>query len=190
MVVENRNLPAKTGVKALDQFRGIREGFALDCEGGSFVGLRGGGWIYDRDGKRLRQFPGDGGGKHMANFLGAIRSRRPSELNAPPEEGHAASALCHLGNMSWRLGRPSATSACRDAVRDHATAAETVDLLERHLIANDVNLAKSRFLLGPWIELDPTTAEIRAVAGGDTAALAAARTLARGSDRGPYTFPG
>lgn len=190
MVVENRNLPARTGVKALDQFRGIREGFALDCEGGSFVGLRGGGWIYDREGKRLRQFPGDGGGKHMANFLGAIRTRRPSELTAPPEEGHAASALCHLGNMSWRLGRPAATSACRDAVRNHATAAETVDLLERHLIANDVDLAKQRLVLGPWIEIDPATAEIRSVAGGDSTALATARTLARGSDRGPYTFPG
>ncbi|MFM9078846.1 MAG: Gfo/Idh/MocA family protein, partial [Opitutaceae bacterium] len=47
MLVENRNLPAKPGQKAMDSFRGIREGFALDCEGGAFVGLKGGGAIYD-----------------------------------------------------------------------------------------------------------------------------------------------
>ncbi len=56
--------------------------------------------------------------------------------------------------------------------------------------ANDVDLAKQRLVLGPWIEIDPATAEIRSVAGGDSTALATARTLARGSDRGPYTFPG
>jgi hypothetical protein len=92
--------------------------------------------------------------------------------------------------MSWRLGRAAAPSACRDAVRDHAPAAETVELLERHLIANDVDLAKNRFVLGPWIEIDPATAEIRAVTGGDTATLANARALARGTARAPYTFPG
>lgn len=188
MLVENRNLPAKAGQKAMDAFRGIREGFALDCEGGSFVGLKGGGVIYDREGKRLRQFPGEGGGRHLANFLDAVRSRRVADLNAPLAEGHASSAVCHLGNLSWRLGREDSLAACHEAVRAHAGAAEVVDQLSEHLRANQLDLGQARFRLGPWLEIAPETGALTAVEGATTAELAAAQRLAEGSWRAPYGF--
>lgn len=188
MLVENRNLPAKAGQRAMDAFRGIREGFALDCEGGSFVGLKGGGVIYDREGKRLRQFPGEGGGRHLANFLDAVRSRRGDDLNAPLAEGHASSAVCHLGNLSWRLGREDALAACREAVRPHAGAAELVDQLAGHLRANQLDLGQARFRIGPWLEVAPDTGELTAVEGAGAAELAAARQLAEGRWRAPYGF--
>ena len=188
MLVENRNLPAKPGQKAMDAFRGIREGFALDCEGGAFVGLKGGGAIYDRDGKRLKQFPGEGGGRHMANFLDAVRSRRGGDLNAPVLQGHYSSTICHLGNLSWRLGRTENLAACRDVVRNHPGAAEVVDQLSQHLSANQLNADRARFTVGPWIELDATTGAITTVAGADSATLARARTLAEGTHRAPYGF--
>ncbi len=188
MLVENRNLPAKAGQRAMDAFRGIREGFALDCEGGSFVGLKGGGVIYDREGKRLRQFPGEGGGRHLANFLDAVRSRRGGELNAPLAEGHASSAVCHLGNLSWRLGREDALAACREAVRPHAGAAELVDQLAGHLRANQLDLGQARFRIGPWLEVAPETGELTAVEGAGAAELTAARQLAEGRWRAPYGF--
>lgn len=188
MLVENRNLPAKAGQRAMDAFRGIREGFALDCEGGSFVGLKGGGVIYDREGKRLRQFPGEGGGRHLANFLDAVRSRRGGELNAPLAEGHASSAVCHLGNLSWRLGREDALAACREAVRPHAGAAELVDQLAGHLRANQLDLGQARFRIGPWLEVAPETGALTAVEGASAAELAAARQLAEGRWRAPYGF--
>ncbi len=188
MLVENRNLPAKSGQKAMDQFRGIREGFALDCEGGSFVGLKGGGWIYDRDGKRVKQFPGEGGGRHMANFLAAIRSRRAGDLNAPALQGHYSSALCHVGNLSWRLGRESSLAECRDAVRNHPGAALVVDQFAGHLQANGLDAGRNRFVLGPWLELNPSTAALTGVSGGDSALLARARALAKGTLRSQYSF--
>ena len=188
LLVENRNLPARSGQKALDQFRGIREGFALDCEGGSFVGLKGGGWLYDSDGKRLKQFPGDGGASHMANFLQAIRSRRPADLNGPAQQGHFSSALCHVGNLSWRLGREASLPACRDAVRNHPGAAEVLEQLARHLAANDIDVAQTRFGLGPWLSLDPVSAGITAAGDGDSALLARARQYAQGTQRAPYGF--
>ena len=188
MLVENRNLPAKPGQKAMDAFRGIREGFALDCEGGAFVGLKGGGVIYDRDGKRLKQFPGEGGGRHMGNFLDAVRSRRTGDLNAPVLQGHYSSTICHLGNLSWRLGRTDTLAACREAVRNHPGAAEVVDQLSRHLAANQLAADRARFTLGPWIDLDPASGSITAVAGADQATLARARALAEGSHRAPYGF--
>ncbi len=187
MLVENRNLPAKSGQKAMDAFRGIREGFALDCEGGSFVGLKGGGAIYDRDGKRLRQFPGEGGGRHMANFIDAVRSRRAEDLNAPVLQGHYSSTICHLGNLSWRLGRPDTLAACREAVRNQPGAAETVDQLSRHLAANQLEASQALVTVGPWVDLDPTGG-ITAVSGGDSATLKRARALAEGTHRRAYSF--
>jgi predicted dehydrogenase len=45
------------------------------------------------------------GGDHFANWIKAIRSRKPGEQNGPVETAHLASGLAHLGNISYRLGR-------------------------------------------------------------------------------------
>jgi predicted dehydrogenase len=44
-------------------------------------------------------------GDHFANFIDAIRQRKPEILNAPIEEGYRSAALAHLANISYRLGR-------------------------------------------------------------------------------------
>jgi predicted dehydrogenase len=44
-------------------------------------------------------------GDHYANFIQAVRSRTKSDLNAPVETAHYSSALAHLGNIAYRLGR-------------------------------------------------------------------------------------
>jgi predicted dehydrogenase len=48
---------------------------------------------------------GHGGGDHFANFIDCVRSRNKEDLNAPIEEAHISSALVHLANVSYRLGR-------------------------------------------------------------------------------------
>ena len=45
------------------------------------------------------------GGDHYANFIGAVRSHKRSDLNAEIEEGAASTVLVHLANISYRLGR-------------------------------------------------------------------------------------
>ena len=42
---------------------------------------------------------------HFKNWIEAIRNRDMSLQNGPVETGHLASALAHLGNISYRLGR-------------------------------------------------------------------------------------
>jgi hypothetical protein len=190
MVIENRNLPMKTGMRAMDQHRGIREGFVLECEGGSFAGLRGGGWIHDREGKRVRQFVGDGGSGHLANFVSAVRSRKTAALHAPVNEGHVSSVFCHLGNVSYRLGRPASLASCRDAVRGHAHGEAVVDRLTQHLKANDVVLDRSQFTLGPWLEVAASGESIASVSSGGAETLAHAKKLARGHHREGYGFAG
>jgi len=57
-------------------------------------------------GRNLEPGPSkNAGGDHFANFIEAVRSRDRTKLNAEIEEGHKSSALCHLANVSYRLGR-------------------------------------------------------------------------------------
>ena len=47
----------------------------------------------------------DPGQRHFENFISSMRSRRPGELRASLEEGHLSTSLCHIGNISYRVGR-------------------------------------------------------------------------------------
>ena len=42
---------------------------------------------------------------HFENFIACVRSRKREDLYCEVEEGHRSSALCHLANISYRLGR-------------------------------------------------------------------------------------
>ena len=44
-------------------------------------------------------------GLHFANFLDAVKSRDASSLHGPVETAHTSSALAHMGNTAYRLGR-------------------------------------------------------------------------------------
>ena len=44
-------------------------------------------------------------GNHWANFLDGVRSGKNDSLNADIVEGHLSTSLCHLANISYRVGR-------------------------------------------------------------------------------------
>ena len=48
---------------------------------------------------------GAGGGGHFNNFIAALRSGKQEDLNCDIEVGFLSSALPHLANISYRLGR-------------------------------------------------------------------------------------
>jgi len=45
------------------------------------------------------------GGSNWENFIKAVRSRKREDMNADIEEGHLSSALMHLSNISYHVGR-------------------------------------------------------------------------------------
>ena len=189
ILVENRNLPTEKGRDAMDQQRGIREGVILQCEHGYFAGLRGGGGVYDNERKRLKQFIGDGGSQHAANFIAAVRSREDTDLRAPIAEGHISSAACHLGNISFRLGTAMLPAAAKDALGGLKLAGEIVDRLEQHLHANGVELHQVPMRLGRWLTIDRQNDEISAADGpGADQALQIGRALSRGNHRPPFVL--
>jgi len=181
-VAQLRALPTKTGMKAMDHYRGIRLGTVVQCANGYYAGGRGGGWIYDNDGKRLEPVEGDGGRGHVQNFLDAVRSRKPQDLNAPMQVGHVSAIYCHLANMSYRLGERAPTEACRKAMQGSPLAGERFDDMIAHLAANGVGAGTPTLTLGDVIRMDPAT---DACIGPNADA---ANALARRSYREPFVL--
>jgi predicted dehydrogenase len=48
---------------------------------------------------------GEREGSHWANFLDALRSEKDETLHSDIHEGHLSTSLCHLANISYRVGR-------------------------------------------------------------------------------------
>ena len=112
--------------------------------------------LFDPQGKLVRTFAGKTE-SHFANFLKAVRSRKVSDLNADILEGHQSTALCHIGNISWRLGHPSSPDEIQtqlSEVKTHDNVLETFERTRKHLAENEVDLQKSKLTLGPLLRLD------------------------------------
>ena len=66
--------------------------------------------LYDKEGEEIPDEkpmlgPPDSTVAHMKTFLEAVQAQDPSAVAATAEQGHIAAALCHLGNISYRVGR-------------------------------------------------------------------------------------
>ena len=60
----------------------------------------------DNDEKVMDERKSDGDTvPHMENFLGSVKSRNHKDLHAEIEIGARAAALCHMANISYRVGR-------------------------------------------------------------------------------------
>lgn len=187
ILYENRALPAQPGVNYMDQVGGIRYGIVANCEGGYLSGLTGL-TAYDPKGKVIQKFAA-GGGSHLDNFLEAVRKRRPQDLAAPVEVGHASAAVCHYGNISYRLGKSAGAARVAKALEAIPAAAEIGRSLQQHLGMHGIDLEKQRFSLGPWLDLDHTGDAIVAVESGFESRLPLAQHLLRETPRPPYVIP-
>jgi predicted dehydrogenase len=108
---------------------------------------------FDNKDTQVAEFKG--GGDHFGNFLDAVRSRKPSDLHAEILEGHLSSALCHLGNISYRLGSPQPFDAKTKTFGDDKEAYETFGRFEQHLEENGIRLQETTYRLGPTLQFDP-----------------------------------
>jgi predicted dehydrogenase len=187
LIFEVRGLPAKADVKHMDHYRGVRIGIAIECEHGVFAGGAGGGVIYDLDGKRLKALSSSGGDTHVENFIQAVRSRKPQELRGQIAGAHVSSALCHLGNISYRLGTEAPLEELRKRVGSREEIAETLGRFEGHLAANGVDLAQATPTLGPVLTLVPDQERFASSSDYDLGAFANRRL--RDEYRAPYVMP-
>ena len=154
IIYEVRGLRRRQNLRAEDHYIGTNFGMIVYCEEGYFAGGRGGGWVYDNNGKKIKQFPGDGGYDHQANFIRAMRSRKISDLRADVLEGHVSATLCHMANISYRLGRKDSVETIRQSIATNDILAEAFERCLTHLKANGVDLQKDPLTIGPVLTFD------------------------------------
>ena len=149
LIFEVRGLPT-------DALRSAKVGNIFHCENGLVIcpdylsGI-----AFDNDGKEITRFRATG--DHYGNFIKAVRSRKETDLNADILEGHLSSALCHLGNISYRLGEAQAPGKDVKAFFNNVAGAEAMARMEKHLADNKVELDKTQMRVGPKLLIDPKT---------------------------------
>jgi predicted dehydrogenase len=121
-----------------------------------------GGTAFDRDARTMKTFVGQGV-DHFDNFIQAVRSRKMADLNADILEGHLSSALCHLGNISYRLGDARTPDGALELLKTIKTTDRLEETFRRtvtHLIENKVDIGNS-LRVGASLKFDPTTEQFR-----------------------------
>ncbi len=113
------------------------------------------GTAYDLDGKPVAKFDGGDDQHHFDNFVKAVRSRKQTDLHCDVEEGHQSASLCHLGNISYRLGQEITLDKPVEAFSDCKAAGEALDRMKKHLKANKVDLKDAHGRVGVKLTFDP-----------------------------------
>lgn len=147
IVFEVRNMPT-------EKLDGAGVGVIFyGSEGKLVIPSANGGVVYDKDGKELKKFSGGSDPLHYENFIQAVRKRDHTILNADILDGHLSSALCHLGNISYRLGIPATSAQLQKSLGEDKEALQTLDRFLQHLTENKVDPATTKIQLGPTLTL-------------------------------------
>ncbi len=157
LIFEVRGLERTADERGTKGYRGSDIGVVVQCEKGHLlIPSYTDAIAYDSDGKEINDW--HGGGEHHLNWLEAIAARDPKHLHAEILEGHLSSALCHTGNVSYRLGKKTSTAEIAEAVKDNELLSARFAAMCEHLKANSVEInGEPAITLGPWLDIDPAT---------------------------------
>ena len=177
VVMDVHNLPRIAGIKGSDVYRKHKSRAFLiaEYENGRYEGSRGGANAYDNDGKKIKTFAGDAGKNHAKNFIDCVRSRKRDDLNAEIEEIHYSSAWCHLGNVSYQLGKKYNEGEAKAALKDNDEWSNVLDDFHYHMKNNKIDMASEDIRLGPLLNIDSANESFV----GDTATQEALKLLTR-----------
>ncbi|MBW8036150.1 MAG: gfo/Idh/MocA family oxidoreductase [Planctomycetes bacterium] len=154
MTVEIRDLTISKDSKTQAAYMGLRGGNIIMCEKALIKISRGGGTAYTPDGKeKIKRYVGNGGLGHRENFIDAVKANDHGKLNAPIEGCHVSSAICHLSNISYRIGKTASPDLIRERMKDYEDIKITADQQIKQIKANDDDMSK--LILGPKLTFDP-----------------------------------
>jgi predicted dehydrogenase len=150
LIFEVRGLPT-------DDYRGSGVGVVVQCEKGHIlVPSYTSAIAFDNDGNEIKKW--NGGGDHHDNWLEAIVANDAKLLHADVQEGHVSSALCHTGNVSYRLGKKMRTAEIAEAISDNEVFAESFQRMCDHLKDNKVDVDDGEVItMGEWLDVNPKT---------------------------------
>ncbi|QJW99947.1 Gfo/Idh/MocA family protein [Frigoriglobus tundricola] len=96
-------------------------------------------------------------GDHFSNFIQCVRSRDLTKLHADIEVGHISSGLCHLGNISYRLGKESDYDPKLGKVAGNEFATEALERMAEHLKDSGIKFDGKNFRAGRKVDFDGKT---------------------------------
>lgn len=94
-------------------------------------------------------------GNIFENFINAVRSRKREEQHADILEGHLSSALCHLGNISYRLGWEYPFTTETQALGECDVVTDATKTVLANTKAIGVDPARATYCIGPKLQIDP-----------------------------------
>lgn len=156
LIFETRGQPSK-------KYLGQRVGNMLHFEGGTIS--------YDDEAKKATFYPKGSDkaedlpklgveperkpkGEHFSNFIACVRSRKVEDLNADIEVGHISAGLCHLANISYRLGKEEPFDAKTQAISGNGFATDALGRMEEYLRGNSVKIEGTSLRVGPRLDFD------------------------------------
>ncbi|MBN2295481.1 MAG: Gfo/Idh/MocA family oxidoreductase [Pirellulales bacterium] len=154
VVFETRGLVAKKPKGATKEFPR-----KVDNEFYTTEGVMISGTFYPKGGKKPEKVKYDGPkvtpGGPFGSFLAAVRSGKQEDVNAPINKGHYASAICHLGNVSYRLGSNQPFSKKPKYLGSDERVLKTLEIIKENLSGVGVKLDETEYCLGPVLKIDP-----------------------------------
>ncbi len=143
-----------------DGFHGQKIGNVLKFESGVVAG----GKFYPNGKDKAEPLPEveatRGPGDNFTNFVHAVRTRKREEQHADILEGHYSAALCHLPNISYRLGTDVPFAEGAKKAGEDAVSADAAERMAEHLKANGVPLDKSELRVGRVIKFEPKAEQV------------------------------
>jgi predicted dehydrogenase len=121
-------------------------------------------------------------GGAFGSFTNAMRTRNPKDNNCDAEVAHYSAALCHLGNISYRLGNtvPFNKEAPKEA-GSNSIVQESFAKIRDNIAGVGIKLDTAAYTIGRTLTLDPKTEQFI----GDDGANA----LLTRQYRAPYVVP-
>lgn len=95
------------------------------------------------------------------NFIQAVRSRKEVDLDAHVYEGHVSSGLCHLANVSYRLGEKTSFRKKTKPFGNNPKASEYFERMQEHLKDNGLKLEETDYIVGRTLAFDASTESIK-----------------------------
>jgi len=116
-----------------------------------------GGMFYPKNGGSPEGVKGEGRvapGGPFGSWLHAVRSRKAEDLNADAEVAHYSAALCHLPNISYRLGEKVPFDKKTGRLGDSREVVESFDSIRETLKDVGVKLEETEYTLGKVLTFD------------------------------------
>lgn len=150
VVFEVRGLSAEPGIRGMSIYKNTRIGNVIECEGGYIAEET----VYDNDDKRIHKFSAYGDELHLSKFIEAVRNNTPERVGCTIEDGHLSSALCHLPNISYRVGQATAPGQIAEALRSDPLQLEAWGRFLAHLQAHQIDLETHPPIFGAMLSVD------------------------------------